>query len=73
VSTDHNISASPQIEDLISLRQASELSGLTTNHLRLLVGHGKLWGMKIGSFWVTTEEAIKEYLSQGNRPGPKPK
>ena len=64
---------SPRADELISLRQASQICGLTTNHLRLLLGKGLLWGRKIDSFWVTTEEAIKEYLSQGKRPGRKPK
>ena len=59
--------------DLISLRQASKICGLTTNHLRLLVGKGLLWGRKIDSFWVTTEAAVKDYQSLGKRPGPKSK
>lgn len=63
----------PQLDDLISLRQASQISGLTTNHLRLLLKKGLLWGKKIDSFWVTTEEAVKLYLSLGKRPGPKSK
>ena len=63
----------PKLNDLISLRQASKISGLTTNHLRLLLGKGLLWGRKIDNFWVTTEEAIRAYQSLGKRPGPKPK
>jgi hypothetical protein len=73
VSTGHNISKSPQIADLISLREASRLFGISPNHLRLLVGRGLIWGIKIDTFWVTTEEAVKEYQSLGVRPGPKPK
>ena len=52
----------PSINDLISLRQASELSGYTTNHLRFLISHGDLWAKKIDSFWVTTEEAVNYYM-----------
>lgn len=62
-----------KLDELISLRQASKLSGLSPNHLRLLVGKGLIWGKKIDSFWVTTEKAVKDYQSLGKRPGPKPK
>jgi len=53
----------PDIDELISLRQAAEISGYTTNHLRLLVSKNELWAKKIDSFWVTTEEAIFEYMN----------
>lgn len=59
-------------EDLISLGEAVELSGLSPNHLRLLVGRGEIWGKKIGRNWVTTEQAVREYLARDRRPGPKP-
>ena len=52
----------PSINDLISLRQAASFSGYTTNHLRLLISHGDIWAKKIGSLWVTTEEAVKFYM-----------
>jgi hypothetical protein len=61
------------IDELISLREASKLSGISPNHLRLLVGKGFIWGKKIDTFWVTTEEAVKKYQSLGMRPGPKSK
>ena len=63
----------PSLDELISLRDASELSGLSAGHLRLLVSQGKLWGTKIGRNWVTTTQAVEEYLAQDRRPGPKPK
>jgi hypothetical protein len=47
----------PRLKVLISLRQASEITGLTANHLRLMISLGKLWARKkIDSFWVTTEK-----------------
>jgi hypothetical protein len=63
----------PKIDELISLREASELSGLTHPHLALLIRQGKLWGEKIGRNWVTTEEAVKDYLALDRKRGPKPK
>ena len=59
----------PSLGDLISLRQAAKLSGLSPNHLRLLVGKGEIWGKKIDHYWVTTEKAVREYLARGLRPG----
>ncbi|MBN1315799.1 MAG: helix-turn-helix domain-containing protein [Anaerolineales bacterium] len=61
------------LDDLIPLGEAAELSGLSPNHLRLLVGRGDIWGVKIGRNWVTTIEAVQKYLSQDRKPGPKPK
>ena len=62
----------PNLNELISLRQASEITGLTTNHLRLMISHGKLWARKIDTFWVTTEEALLNYLKNRAKPGRKP-
>ena len=63
----------PSLHELISLGEAAKLSGLSAGHLRLLVSRGDLWGTKIGRNWVTTAQAVEEYLAQDRRPGPKPK
>ncbi len=63
----------PKPEDLISLNKAAKLSGLSPPHLRLLVRSGKLWGKKLGHNWLTTAQAVREYLARERRPGPKPK
>ena len=60
-------------DKLISLAEASEISGLSAGHLRLLVSQKKLWGTKIGRNWVTTEQAVRDYIATNPRPGPKPK
>ena len=57
---------------LISLSEAAELFGLSHSHLRKLAREGKLRAQQVGRYWVTTEEAVKEYLAQDRRPGPKP-
>lgn len=59
--------------DLISLKEASEFSGLTPGHIRKLVREGEIEGVKIGRNWLTTKEALQDYLKQERRPGPKPK
>jgi excisionase family DNA binding protein len=63
----------PSLDELISLREAAELSGLSASHLRLLVRRGDIWGVKLGHNWVTTSEAVQGYLARDRRPGPKPK
>ena len=64
MSTKHNVSDSPQIKDLISLRQASELCCLSPDHLRRLAEQGKLDAKKIGRNWITSKEAITEYMEK---------
>ena len=63
----------PPSDNLITLREAAELSGLSHSHLRLLVRNGEIWGQKMGRDWFTNEQSIKEYLDRDRKPGPKPK
>ena len=49
-------------EELISLSEAAAISGFTLKHLGLLARTGKLRARKIGRNWVTTREALEEYL-----------
>ena len=51
-----------QEEDLISLAEAAAISGLTMKHLGLLARRGSLRAKKIGRNWVTTREAVAEYV-----------
>ena len=68
-----NNSEQPKLDELISVRSASELSGLSQSYIRRLVSQREIWGMKLGRNWVTTEKAVAEYLAQDRKPGPKPK
>lgn len=72
-STKGNDEYQPGLDDLIPLSQAAEISGLSHDHLRRLAENGNIWAKKLGHSWVTTEEAIKQYLAQDRRPGPKKK
>ncbi len=58
---------------LISMTEAAKRCGLSASHLRKLVREGQIRGVKVGWSWLTTEEAVREYLRQEHRPGPKPK
>ena len=73
MNKNNNHSSNPRIDDLILLSEAAKVSGLSPNHLRLLVRRGDVWGMKLGRDWFTTEYAVMEYISQEHRTGPKPK
>lgn len=69
-----NSSGQPRLQELIPLRKAAEISGLTQEHLTYLIRTGKLWGDKIDSpIWFTTEKAVREYLARDRKPGPKPR
>jgi len=64
----------PSVEELIPLQKAAEISGLTTQHLSLLIRQRELWGTKLGGRnWFTTEKALNEYQGKNKKPGPKPK
>lgn len=62
-----------KVDDIISLEEASIISHLSQVHLRHLVSSGKLWGKKIGRNWVTSREAIENYIKKEKRPGRPPK
>ena len=64
---------SEDYEDLISLREASQLSGLSSAHIRRLVGEKTVWGKKIGRNWITSKQAILNYIKEEHRPGRKAK
>lgn len=63
----------PRLDELISLSEAAEFSGLSPGYLRILVRNGKLEGKKVGRNWVTTAQAVREYLARDRRRGPKRK
>mgnify|MGYP002783433542 CR=1 FL=1 len=50
------------VGELISLAEAAEYAGLTSNSLKDYIRRGRLKAKKIGKFWVTTRAAIDEYL-----------
>ena len=49
-------------EELISLSEAAAISGLSMKHLGLLARQRTLRAKKIGRNWVTTREAVAEYV-----------
>lgn len=49
-------------DDLLSLREAAARTGLSASHLRLLARTGKIEATRVGSYWATTEAAVRAYL-----------
>jgi excisionase family DNA binding protein len=58
---------------LIPISEACRISGLTPSFIARLLRRGDIEGVKVGRDWLTTEEAIRKYLKQERRPGPKPR
>lgn len=61
----------PAKDQLLSTDQAAQYAGLSKSHIQWLLLKGKLKGVRIGRFWVTTPVNIDEYLATDPRPGPK--
>ena len=56
------------LHKLISLREASNISGYNPDYLSSLIRSGKIYGKKIGKSWLTTEDDIRKYLrANGNQ------
>lgn len=59
--------------DLITLAEAAERCELSYNTLRRLAWKGRLRATKMGNIWVTTLEAVEDYLASRSKYGRKPK
>ncbi|MBI2762642.1 MAG: helix-turn-helix domain-containing protein [Chloroflexi bacterium] len=49
--------------DLLSLREAADRTGVSASHLRLLARTGRIQASKLGRDWFTTETAVLAYLA----------
>ena len=47
----------------IDVRQASELSGYTSDYLRTLMRQGRIEGDKRGTMWWINRDSLQRYLS----------
>ena len=54
-----------KIREYISLKEASQISDLTSDHLGLLIRKGKLGGKKIGRDYFTNKSSLFAYKSAG--------
>lgn len=51
-----------KFEKYLSLKTAAGLYGYTRDHLGLMIRQGKLKGIKLGSYYVTTRDWMMDYL-----------
>ncbi len=52
----------PNLKKVISLSQASKISGYHSDYLSALIRKGEMQGRKIGGNWFTSEEEIRNYI-----------
>lgn len=52
----------------LSLKAAGQLYGYTRDHLGLMIRLGKLNGIRIGSYYVTTSDWMNEYVKKFANP-----
>ena len=50
------------LKKVISLNQASKMSGYTQDYLGYLIRQGEMKGVKKGRVWFTTEEDVIDYI-----------
>ncbi len=50
------------LKKVVSLNQASKITGYHSDYLSALIRKGELKGEKVGGSWFTTEEEIKNYI-----------
>jgi excisionase family DNA binding protein len=56
----------------ITTQEASQISGLSLNHLAYLLRQGKLEGRRFGQrMWVIYADSLEQYLSTPHKSGPK--
>ena len=53
----------------LPLKTAAELYGYTRDHLGLMIRQNKLKGIKLGSYYVTTNEWMTNYIKNFADPG----
>jgi hypothetical protein len=55
------------LDDILSLAEAAQLSGITAHTLAQQAEKGRLRGRKVGRTWITTRRWLIEYLREHAR------
>ena len=61
------------IEGYLTTNQASEKSGISQAHIRLLMEDRKLDGLKVGRDWLVETVSLEYYIANRPKRGPKKK
>jgi len=63
-------------DELITTKEAAELTGYTPEHIRRLVASGKVKGQRFGDVWQIDRRSLLAYVKAaeklGEKRGPKP-
>jgi len=59
--------AAHSIDEFITLKTASHISGIAPVTLRTQAEKGRLWAIRLGSQWVTTRERLQQYVDSRSR------
>ena len=59
----------PKASELITLKEAAEYSGLSSDYLRDIARSGRLKAVKVGMQWLTTRQAVDDYLATRQKRG----
>jgi excisionase family DNA binding protein len=59
-------------EEWITTQEAAEIIGVTRNHVRYLVAHGRVEAKRFGRAWMISRSSSEEYATTERKPGPKP-
>lgn len=57
--------------EMITVSEASQLSGYTAQHVRLLIRQGLINARRAGGIWLIEASSLRSYLESNPKPGPK--
>jgi excisionase family DNA binding protein len=57
---------------VLSVTEASTLSGYTRSNLNHLIRQGYLEAVKVGNIWLVYEDSLRRYMAAPRKPGPRP-
>ena len=61
------------LDGWITPQEASEMLGVTSQHVRYLAREGLIEARKFGYAWMVKQSSVEEYAATDRRPGPKPR
>lgn len=59
--------------EMITVSEASQLSGYTVQHIRLLIRQELINARRAGGIWLIEASSLRSYLESNPKPGPKSK
>jgi hypothetical protein len=66
----HHSNDTKNLDDVITLREAGQMSGYHPDYLSFLIRNGKLQGQKLGKTWVTSQSEVRRFLELNDTPSP---